>query len=125
MARKKKDSRKYKPRNEFRINNSPLAQGHPNYVFGETKSGKYKSLGLTTHPIGNVKHFELSKNPNPNDNDKSFLQLRVHTAKKQYYSAPLLNWKFAKEDMPIVRHRTKKYKKSTNRKSIRGNKNKK
>ena len=125
MGRKKKPTRKFKPRNEFRINNSPLAQGHPHYVFGETNSGKFKSLGLTSHPIDKVKHFDLSKNPNPNSIDKSFIQVRVHTAKKQYYSAPLSDWSFAKEDMAIIRHRTKKYKKSTNRKSKRGKKNKK
>lgn len=125
MARKKKQSRKYIPRNEFRYNNSPLAEGHPHYVFGETRSGKYKSLGLTTHPIKSIRHVELHKNPEPNNTDKSFLQLRIHTAKKKYYSAPLSDWTFAKEDMPVVRHTIKKYKKSTNRKSKRGNKNKK
>ena len=29
---------------------------------------------------------------------------------------PLEDWEFAKEDMPVVRHAIKKYKKSTNRK---------
>ena len=122
MARKKKQSRKYTPRNEFRINDSPLAEGHPHYVFGETASGKYKSLGLTTHPVKGIKHVRLHKNPEPNNNDESYLQMRVHTAKKSYYTEPLPDWSFSKEDMSIVRHRTKEYKKSTNRKPKRGNK---
>lgn len=118
MARKKKESRKYKPRNEFRVNNSPLAEGHPHYIFGE-KNGKYKSLGLTTHPIKGVKHIKLKRNPDPNNKDASYLQIRVHTAKKKYYTDPLEGWGFTKEDMTVVRHRIKKYKKSTNRKPKR------
>lgn len=120
MARKRK-SRKYIPRNEFRTNNSPLADGHPHFVFGE-KNGKFKSLGLTTHPVKDVKHVRLHKNPEPNNADESYLQMRVHTAKKTYYTEPLPDWKFSKDDMPIVRHRIKAYKKSTNRKPKRGNK---
>ena len=123
MARKRKSTRKYKPRNEFRINDSPLAQGHPHYIFGEI-NGKYKSLGLTTNPVEGIKHIKLSVNPEPNNNDKSHLQMRVHTAKKEYYTIILPGWKFAKEDMPIVRHRIKEYKKSTNRKPKRGKKRK-
>lgn len=116
MARKKKQSRKYEPRHEFRINNSPHAGGHPHYVFGE-KNGKYKSLGLTTSPSKNIKHVKLTKNPNPNDASTSYLQIKeVHTANKKYYSSILPNWMFARDDMGIVRHRTKKYKKSYNRK---------
>ena len=114
MARKRK-SRKYIPRNEFRYNNSPLASGHPHYVFGETKT-RYKSLGLTTHPKPDIAHYELSKNPDPFDTDKSYLQFEVHSASKKYYNAPLLGWKFSKKDMPVVRHTIKKYKKATNRK---------
>ena len=123
MARKKKQSRKYIPRNEFRVNNSPLAEGHPHYVFGE-KNGKYKSLGLTTNPVKGIRHVKLHKNPEPNNTDKSYLQMRVHTAKKGYYTDTLPDWTFSKEDMAIARHRTKEYKKSTNRKSKR-KKNKK
>ncbi len=122
MGRKNKKTRKYKPRNEFRRNNSPVAMGHPQYVFGETKSGKYKSIGLTTHPNAEHKHYPLSENPNPKDKDKSYIQERVHTAKKKFYSEPLDDWKFAKKDMAIVRHITKKYKKSTNRKAKKRNK---
>ena len=117
MVWKQKPTRKYKPRNEFRRNDSPHAEGHPHFVFGETRSGKYKSLGLTTHPVKGIRHIKLSQNPNPKKRgEDSYLQLEVHTAKKDYYTAPLPNWKFAKDDMPIVRHRIKEYKKSTNRK---------
>lgn len=124
MARKKKPSRKYQPRNEFRINNSPLAGGHPHFVFGE-KNGKYKSLGLTTNPKSNIKSVKLKKNPEPNNPDTSHLQLRIHTAKKKYYSDLLVGWEFSKEDRSIVRHRIKAYKKSTNRKSKRRKQKKK
>ena len=71
MARKRnKQTRKFKPRNEFRRNNSPLAQGHPNFVFGETQSGKYKSLGLTTHPDDDHIHYHMSENPDPKSDEK-------------------------------------------------------
>ena len=116
MSRKKRQTRKYTPRNEFRYNYSPHAEEHPHYVFGETTSGKYKSLGLTRHPIEGIRHVPLSKNPNPKSKEKSFMQLEVHTAKKDYYGEPLKGWDFAKEDMPVVRHTIKQYKKSTNRK---------
>lgn len=115
MSRKKKETRKYIPKNEFRYNNSPTASGHPHYVFGETKT-HYKSLGLTTHPKDDYPHYKLTKNPNPKSNDESHLQLAIHSANKKYYDKPLKNWNFAKEDMPVVRHTIKKYKKSTNRK---------
>lgn len=117
MARKKKPTRKYTPRNEFRYNNSIKAMSHPHYIFGETASGKYKSLGLTTHPKANIRHYPLSGNPNPYDSKRSYLQWEVHTASPQFYSKkPLTNWQFNPLDMAIVRHRIKEYKKSMNRK---------
>lgn len=115
MAWKKRKSRKYIPRNEFRHNKSPTANNHYNYVFGETDT-HYKSLGLTTHPKDNIPHYRLTKNPNPNDNETSFLQLKVLNTQKRYLGKPLTDWSFAKDDMPVVRHTIKKYKKSTNRK---------
>lgn len=116
MARRKnKKSRKYKPRNEFRLNICPSARAHYNYVFGETDT-HYKSLGLTTHPREDIKHYPLSKNPNPKDDRQSYLQLKVLSTQKRFFKPPERGWTFAKEDMPVVRHTIKAYKKSTNRK---------
>ena len=115
MSWKKKPTRKYQPRNEFRINKSPTANNHYNYVFGETET-HYKSLGLTTHPRDDIPHYSLTKNPNPSDKRKSYLQLKVLNTQKRYFGKKLINWSFAKEDMPVVRHTIKRYKKSTNRK---------
>ncbi len=112
---RKKKSRKYKPRNEFRRNNSSTAGGHYNYVFGETET-HYKSMGLTTHPRKDIPSYPLHKNPNPKDDRKSYLQLKVLNTKKSYFKPPEKDWSFAKEDMPVVRHRIKEYKKSVNRK---------
>lgn len=63
MARRKnKQSRKYIPVSEFRYNNSPLAKGHPNYVFGKTRDGKkYKSFGITHSPDSRHIAYKLSK----------------------------------------------------------------
>ena len=116
MARKRK-TRKYIPRNEFRRNVSKSAQAHYNYVFGETKT-HYKSLGLTTSPRDDIAHYPLTKNPNPNPKNKktSYLQLKVLNTNKKYLPKVEENWAFAREDMPVVRHTIKKYKKATNRK---------
>lgn len=115
MTWKKKPSRKYKLRNEFRRNNSPAARSHYNYVFGETET-HYKSLGLTTHPRDDIPHYRLKKNPEPHNNSPSYLQLKVLNTQKRYLPTVEKDWKFSKEDMPVVRHTIKQYKKSTNRK---------
>ena len=116
MSRRKKSTRKYKSRNEFRRNHSPLAQGHINYVFGETKT-HYKSLGLTTHLQTDIPHYQLTKNPNPNDKRLSYLQLKVLSTQKRFMPPPKkYGWSFAKEDMFVVRPVIKQYKKRTNRK---------
>ena len=114
MTRKRKQSRKYTPRDEFRYNNSPLAEGHLHYVFGE-KGNKYKSLGLTHSSENTAKKTKID-NPNPNDKDPSYLQMRVHTAKKSYYSDTVAGLSFSSEARAVARHRIKQYKKSTNRK---------
>ena len=114
MARKKKESRKYKPLDEFRYNRSPLAKGHLHYVFGE-KNGKYKSLGFTHSEDNTAKKVKID-NPNPFDKEPSYLQLRVHTAKESYYSKRIDNYRLTREARGIIRHRIKQYKKSTNRK---------
>lgn len=130
MARKSK-SRKYKPRNEFRYTKNKITTRHPHYLFGETKNGKYKSLGLTTSPIDydnltaeeraklpkrKQRYIALSKNPNLNDTETSYIKWDVYTMPPECYEDKVLqNWKFDKKDMPIVRHRMREYKKSCNR----------
>ena len=118
MARKKKETRKFVPRNEFRYNKSPRADHHPQYIFGK-KGEKLKGLPLTTSPSDKYKHIALTKNPNSKDKRISYLQLvKPHTAHERYFSEPLEGWRFAKEDMPLIRHRIKQYKKSMNRKPL-------
>ena len=114
MARKKKPTRKYKPKNEFRYNNSPTAKGHPNYVFGETDK-KYKSFGITHSPSKNYNSVRLAVNPNPKDKTSAYIEVKPKTANKKYYSEPLKDFKFSKSDMSIIRQLIKRYKKSTNR----------
>ena len=79
MARKKKPSRKYQPRNEFRRNKSASAQGHYDYVFGETKT-HYKSMGLTTHPAEGYKYYvtNLMKPKELSDKEQLPYQYRTH-----------------------------------------------
>ena len=110
MARKRRYTKKYKPKNEFRINNSPVAKGHPAYIFGETKT-KYKSFGLTTEPKDPKRKICLQRNPDPTDKRISFIRVNPVTANKKCYSAPKSDWCFSKEDQAIVRHLKKDYKK--------------
>ena len=72
MARKRIYSKKNTPRNEFRKNNSPSAIGHPAYIFGETKSS-YKSFGFTSNPDDRARKIKLQKNPDPNNEDYSYI----------------------------------------------------
>lgn len=121
MSRKKKQTKKYKPRNEFRYNNSPVAKGHPNYIFGETET-KYKSLGLTSNPKANIKNFPLKNNPDPNSDKCSYIQAKVLTSRKDYLINILEGWEFSKEDMSIIRHIKKDYKKKCKRNLKNSNK---
>lgn len=118
MARKKnKQTRKYKPRNEFRYGTSYTTQGHPQFIFGETPSGKFKSFSITHNPSELYPHYPLTKNPDPMDTEQAHIQQHIHTGKPNRYSKEVLSdWSFDIKDMPAVRHVIKKYKKSTNRK---------
>ena len=109
-ARKKKPSRKYIPRNEFRYNNSPEANGHPHYVFGE-KGNRYLSLGITSHPKKEYPYYPLKQSPNPNNPSSNYIQKRVFNTKKKYYGPRKNGWFWTKEDMHTVRHIIKNYKK--------------
>ncbi len=115
MARKRKNTRKYTSKNEFRRNISKSSAGHFDYVFGET-STHYKSLGLTHTPDKENPYYPLKENPNPDDKQQSYLKLKVRSTNKKYLPKKEDNWKFSKNDMPVVRLTVKKYKKSTNRK---------
>ena len=117
MARKKKQSRKFKPKNELRYNLSYTSNGHPEYIFGETNAGKYKSLSITHKPSPRSKYYELTENPDPCDDRKAYLRNNVRTGSPKYYSKePLDGWAFSKIDQAIVRHRIKEYKKGLNKK---------
>ena len=72
---------------------------------------------MTTTRPDNVSYYTLRKNPNPEDKEISYLPMvKPQTAKKHYFGDVLSGWKFSKDDMPFVRHKIKKYKKSYNRK---------
>lgn len=109
MARKKKQTKKYAPRNEFRRNNSPSGMGHPAYVFGETEKS-FKSFGLTTNPNDRERKIELPDNPDPNSQKKAYIRIKPVTINRERYSAETFDWRFSDEDMAIVRHLRKDYK---------------
>ena len=115
MARKKKSTRKYKLRNEFRQNHSPSARGHYDYVFGETDK-YYKSIGLTSNRDDKYPKYKLTKNPNPFSTEDSFIRLNTRSTLKRYMPKIEKGWRFDKKDMSVVRHIIKTYKKNLNRK---------
>lgn len=110
MARKKKPTRKYEPRNEFRYNDSPEAKGHPHYVFGE-KDDRYYSLGITSHPKKKYPYYSLKRSPNPKEKRPNYIQQKVFKTKKKYYGSKKNGWTWDAEDMHTVRHIIKSYKK--------------
>lgn len=118
MSRKKKNTMKYRPKNEFRMNDSPIAKGHPAYIFGETET-KYKSFGLTSNPSDRERKIKLPDNPNPKDNRSSYIRIKPVTANKKYYSKNTLDWQFSKDDMSIVRSLRKDYKKRVKQRNIK------
>lgn len=116
MARKKKQSRKYIPMNDFRVNRLDIYGRHPQYVFGKTRNGKLKSLGLSHEQDDEHKSHKLTVNPNPNDKRDAYLGETVHTVAESAYDAQKKGWGFSRKDRPLVRHIVKRYKKRTNRK---------
>lgn len=115
MTRKKKPSRKYIPRNEFRYNRMDTARGHLQFVFGETRSQKLKALGLTHSADDRAPKIKLQSNPNPEDCAPAYLRKKAVTTPKTAFSDVQSGFSFSSEDRAVVRHLTKQYKKSTNR----------
>ena len=106
MARKKKPSRKYTPRNEFRYCFAESAGGkdnpHPHYIFGE-HNGYYYSLGLTSHPHKKYTYERLSYNPNPSSRKKMAVLIDPFTEPiGEYDKKPKKKWKFHFKDLPII-----------------------
>ena len=105
MARKP-----YKNRNQFRYSKSKKAGYHPHYIFGEDNNN-YISIGLTTHPSKKMKVSEI-KSPNPNYNGRQYIQLIPFKMKKNAFKNKReKGWSFDKNDLPLIRHIKKRYKK--------------
>ena len=103
--------RNYKTRNQFRFSKNRKAGYHPHYIFGE-EGGKYLSFGMTTHPKPKFKTSLLKESPNPNNKKDQFIQHKVFKMKKEQYAEKRLKgWSFSQEDLPLIRHLKKKYKK--------------
>ena len=105
MAKKKK----YIVRNQFRYSKSREAGYHPHYIFGE-KGDRYISLGMTTHPPRGSKVSKI-KSPNPDYHGDQFVQHKIFTMKKTSFANKRKNgWSFHADDLPLIRHFKKKYK---------------
>ena len=102
----------YKNRNQFRYSKSEQAGYHPHYIFGEDENN-YISIGLTTHPSKKMKkNVAEIKSPNPNYNGRQYIQLKPFKMKKSAYKKKReKGWSFDKNDLPLIRHIKKRYKK--------------
>ena len=100
---------KYVVRNQFRYSRSKEAGYHPHYIFGE-KGNRYISLGMTTHPPKGSKVSQI-QSPNPKYNGEQYIQHKVFKMKKTAYADKRKQgWSFDKNDLPLIRHFKKNYK---------------
>ncbi len=105
-----KGVKKYKNRNQFRFSKSKKAGYHPHYIFGEDDKN-YISIGLTTHPKNNMNVSEI-KSPNPNYSGPQYIQRKPFKMKKSAYKDKReKGWKFDNDDLPLIRHIKKRFKK--------------
>ena len=94
-------------KNEFRYNYDTK---HPSYVFMEDEN-KYKAFGLThKNKTFNKTNMPLSKNPNPDDENTSYLRNGVVSSKKKNFSPILKNFVFSDEDFKNVKSKIRNYK---------------
>ena len=98
MTRKKKPTKKYKPRNEFRYN---INAKHPNYIFEVEE----KTFGIKNAP--------LKVNPKKTDKRKSYMRNGVVNGTHYDYSKKTMkNMQFSREDLPNVKAKIRNAKKN-------------
>ena len=109
MARKKKQKKKFLPKNEFRYN---FAEGHKSYVFGEI-DGEYRSVGIThKETTFGKKNMPLSKNPQKNKTETAYIRNGIVSGKiSNYGNRTIKNLAFSQEDFPKVKSKIRNYKK--------------
>lgn len=115
MTRKKKPSRKYMPRDEFRYNMGTTAHGHLQFVFGETRGQKFKAFGITHDAEDDRPKIPLSQNPDPKDAQPAYIRKKATTSPKQWFTRPQQGFRLSPDDRAVVRHLRKQYNKSANR----------
>ena len=107
----KKNQNRYHRKKEFRFKDivTKTKSGkskiikHPAYIFLE--SGELFIYVTLTHSkeIKNVVLIELRKNPNPNDNKKSYYVAETKEDYKINFGNRILNWKMTAEDDKEIR----------------------
>ena len=67
----------------------------------------------------NDKHHKiaLSKNPNPKDARVSYIKTQVVTVPNEVLGPKKNDWAFNKDDLPLIRHMKKQYKKQVYKKN--------
>ena len=98
---KKKSKQKNKFRPQFRRGRKVNA-GHPVYVY-DKKEGKYMYIGLTHSAITQgVRNIELERNPNPNDERKSYARPKTETTSEKLQTR-YTNWNFTEKDKKKIK----------------------
>ena len=101
MSKNKKN--KKNPRNEFRKLNSMEVRGHPTYIYAK-EGNSYNFIGITHAEItSGVKNIPLSKNPEPNNQQKAYLRPCAKKERTKLFGKRLSNWKFADSDKVVVK----------------------
>ena len=73
--------------------------GHPSLVVGE-EGNNYANLGLTSNPKrGHHKNIELSKNPNPNSKEKSYIRNDLELHDKKHLRNVLKDYRLSNKDI--------------------------
>lgn len=104
---RKKKTNKEKPQKNhyqrhFRKFHSKETTGHPSYIYDEDKKN-FKCVGLTSAPVTNgVSNIPLDKNPEPGNNDKSYLRPAPMEINKGVKNEKLKGWSFAPTDKKKV-----------------------
>ena len=112
MTRKKKPTKKYKPRNEFRYN---INAKHPNYIFEvDEKNDAWRAIGIThEEKTFGITNTPLKVNPKKTDKRKSYMRNGIINGNHGDYSKKTMkNMQFSREDLPNVKAKIRNAKKN-------------
>ena len=95
-------------KNEFRINNSKKAKGHPTYIYAQ-EGNEYKFIGITHAEITEgVRNIPLEKNPEPGNKTEAYIRPKPDKENRSRCGSKLKGWFFSDADKEKVEEVKKK-----------------